>query len=115
MATSLRIISSPAVALHWNKLSFVLSSTSAASTTYSVPVAALIKSFVSFGGVVKPVPSWYQEYVIPVLPVATQDRVTVPPGLTVCDSGCDVNLNISGPDDRKILLLTIETLCIILD
>ena len=96
-ATLLRITFFPAVALHWNKLSSPLSSTSAACTTYCVPVAPLIKSFVSLGGVVKPLPSLYQEYVIPVLPVATQDRVTVPPELTARDSGCDVNLNISGP------------------
>ena len=103
VATLLRITSFPAVALHWNNLSSPLSSSSAASTSYSVPVAPLIKSVASLGGVEKCLPSWYQEYVIPVLPVATQDRVTVPPELTVCDTGCDVNLNISGPDDRKIL------------
>ena len=51
----------------------------------------------------KSVASLYQEYVIPVLPVATQDRVTDPPGLTVCDSGCDVNLNISSPEKVDIL------------
>ena len=51
----------------------------------------------------KSVVSLYQEYVIPVLPVATQDRETDPPGLTVCDSGCDVNLNISRPKKEGII------------
>ena len=81
------MISSPAVALHWNKLPSISPSTSAAFSIYRVPVAPFIKSVLSLGGVEKPVPSLYQEYVIPVLPVATQDRVTDPPGLTGFDSG----------------------------
>ena len=56
----------------------------------------LIKS-VLLGGILKFVSSLYQEYVIPDLPVATHDRVTDPPGFTVCETGWEVNLNISGP------------------
>ena len=49
------------------------------------------------GGIEKSVSSLYQEYVIPDLPVATHDNVTDPPGFTFCETGSDVNLNISGP------------------
>ena len=97
------MISSPAVALHWNKLLSSSSSTSAACTVYCVPVAPSIKSVLSYGGVTKSVVSLYQEYVITFLPVATQDRVTDPPGSTVCESGCDVNLNVSRPKKEGIL------------
>ena len=102
VATLLRIKSFPAVALHWNKLLSSFWSTSAACIVYCVPVSPLIKSLVSLGGVEKSVVRLYQEYVIPVLPAATQDRVTDPPGLTVFDSGWEVNLNISSPEEEGI-------------